>query len=143
MSKLDEFRHKYKSIISEEIEKPNRYYFNIEKDDLKDIADYLINKLEFRLSTASATEMENHMEILYHFSNDDTGRYFCPRIILEDKDNPELDSISEFSKGAKWIEREVFDFWGIKFKGHPNMKRLLAENHPQDLDKPLRYEEEK
>jgi len=143
MSKLDEFRAEYKNSISDEIEKQKRYYFNIKNKDLREIADYLINDLGLRLSTASGTEMENHLEILYHFSNDETGQYFCPRIIIQNKDNPEVNSIAEIVKGAKWIERELFDFWGIKFKGHPNMKRLLAENHPQEVDKPLRFKEEK
>src|SRR6056297_99738 len=142
MSKVDQFRDKFKNKISQEIEKKGRYYFNVENRDLRQIARYLFDEMGCRLSTATGMEREQHLEILYHFSYDETGQYFCPRVIIKDKENPEVNSIVPIVMGAKWIERELFDFWGIKFKDHPDMRRLLALNHPQKLDKPMRYEKE-
>ncbi|WP_313806714.1 NADH-quinone oxidoreductase subunit C [Flavobacterium sp.] len=40
-------------------------------------------------------------------------------------DNPEIDSVSSLFLGANWQERETFDFYGINFKGHPQLKRIL------------------
>jgi NADH-quinone oxidoreductase subunit C len=88
-------------------------------------------------------EMEHGLEILYHFSDDETGQYYCPRLVIEDKKNPSCNSIVPIVKGAEWIEREIFDFWGINFIDHPRMERLLALHHPENLDKPLRMEEKK
>ena len=42
--------------------------------------------------------------------------------------NPEIDSIVKIYDGANWMERETYDFYGIIFKGHPNLIRILNEN---------------
>ena len=142
MSKIDEFRENFKDVISREIEKKGRYYFNIPEKDLRKVARHLFEEMGCRLSTATGSEMEDHLQIIYHFSHDESGQYFCPRVVIRDKENPEIDSIVPILMGAKWIERELFDFWGIKFKDHPDMRRLLALNHPENLDKPMRFKKE-
>ena len=53
-----------------------------------------------------------------------------------DNDNLEVDSISSIFKGANWAEREAYDQYGITFKGHKNLKRLL--NHKNFIGHPLR-----
>lgn len=59
------------------------------------------------------------------------------RIPLEEA-NLELDTISELWVAADWYERECYDMYGIRFKGHPNLKRLLMwegfEGHPLRKD---------
>lgn len=42
-----------------------------------------------------------------------------------DGDQPEVDTLSDIFKAANWMERETYDFFGIKFTGHPNLKRIL------------------
>lgn len=43
-------------------------------------------------------------------------------------ENPEIDSIVDIYAGANWMERECYDFFGVIFKGHPNLKRILNED---------------
>jgi NADH-quinone oxidoreductase subunit C len=43
-------------------------------------------------------------------------------------ENPEIDSIVDIYVGANWMERETYDFYGIIFKGHPNLTRILNED---------------
>ncbi|MCC7051340.1 MAG: NADH-quinone oxidoreductase subunit C [Bacteroidia bacterium] len=40
-------------------------------------------------------------------------------------EHPTVNSITDIFNGANWMEREAFDFFGIKFNGHPNLKRIL------------------
>ena len=55
--------------------------------------------------------------------------------------NPSLPSITPVFSGANWMERETFDFYGINFKGHPNLKRILnmedMKYHPMLKEYPL------
>jgi len=53
-----------------------------------------------------------------------------------DDETLELDSITDLYLSANWAERETYDQYGVKFKGHPNLKRLL--NHHQFVGHPLR-----
>ncbi|MGB5867470.1 MAG: NADH-quinone oxidoreductase subunit C, partial [Arcobacteraceae bacterium] len=45
--------------------------------------------------------------------------------VFVDDDTLELDSITDLYLSANWAERETYDQYGVKFKGHPNLKRLL------------------
>jgi len=60
------------------------------------------------------------------------------------KDKPlEVDSVVDLWRGADWLEREVYDMFGVTFRGHPDLRRILmwdtyAEGHPLRKDFPLR-----
>ncbi len=57
------------------------------------------------------------------------------------EDDPEIDSVVSVWKSADWAEREVFDLFGVRFRGHPNLKRILMPDnytgHPLRKDYPL------
>lgn len=55
-----------------------------------------------------------------------------------DGDNPEIDSVTNLFLGANWQERETYDFYGIVFKGHPQLKRILNMDEMQVF--PMRKE---
>ena len=132
---LDKFKRKIKNIIR----KPGRLYFEVDDKDIREVAAYVFRELGCRLSTATATEVYDAIEVLYQFSHDPSGWYFCPRVRITDKKNPTMNSITPVVKGAEWIEREMFDFWGVTFRDHPRPERLLAREHPRNLDKPYRF----
>ena len=62
------------------------------------------------------------------------------RVGDEDMDGAEIDSITSIWPGANWFEREVFDMCGVKFRGHPDLRRILMypefQGHPLLKDYP-------
>ena len=76
--------------------------------------------------------------ILYSFAND---RRVKLRAFVSESD-PVIHTISHEYKGANWAEREVYDMFGIHFKGHPDLKRILMPDnygsHPLRKDYPLK-----
>jgi NADH-quinone oxidoreductase subunit C len=66
-------------------------------------------------------------------------RVRCPLAL----DSLEIDSVVALWQSANWLEREVFDMFGVNFRGHPDLRRILmpidyAEGHPLRKDFPLR-----
>ena len=115
-----------------------RVYFSLDKNDIFKATQVLFKELELRFITATATDMRDYFEIIYHFSNDPAGEVYSARVILEDKLKPEIQSITPLFPGAEWIEREIWEMLGINFKGHPNLKRLLLAEEWPEGEYPLR-----
>ena len=128
------------SKISAVIEKQRRLYFEVQDQNLKEVVRYLYKELGCRLSTATAMETYRGIEVLYHFSHDKTGQYYCPRVVMTDKDKPVMHSITPVLNGAEWIEREMAEYWGVTFLNHPRPEPLLTKDHPggAGLNQPFR-----
>jgi len=119
-----------------------RIYFSIDKKDIVKTADFLFKQLGLRFSIASGTDTPSGFEILYHFSFDKAGEFYSVRVLIKDKEHPEVDSIAPIFPGAEWIEREIWEMLGINFVGHPNLKRLLLSDDWPEGEYPLRQEHE-
>jgi NADH-quinone oxidoreductase subunit C len=63
------------------------------------------------------------------------------RVFAEDDDLPVVDSVTDLWPSANWYEREAFDFYGVMFIGHPDLRRILTDygfvGHPFRKDFPL------
>lgn len=64
--------------------------------------------------------------VIYHFHFLETNVRFRLKTFLP-KENPEIESITDLFAGANWLERETFDFYGIQFKGHPDLRVILND----------------
>ncbi len=78
--------------------------------------------------------------ILHLYSSQRTDR-FRLKVRPEDDSNPVLTSIVDIHPSANWPEREVWDMFGVRFTGHPNLKRILMYEefvgHPLRKDYPV------
>lgn len=75
-------------------------------------------------------------EVIYHFLSLPTGTRIRVKARVPEE-NPSIASVSHIWKGANFLEREVYDLMGIRFEGHPDLRRILL---PEDFDEgyPLR-----
>ena len=66
--------------------------------------------------------------VVYHLESTVTGERMALRTATLDRETPELPSVSDLWKAAEMNEREVYDFFGVRFNGHPDMRRLFLRN---------------
>ncbi len=91
--------------------------------------------------------------VVYHLLSVSLNQRLRLRVYCADDAEPMVDSVTGVWAGTDWFEREVFDMFGILFKGHPDLRRLLTDygfiGHPFRKDFPLsgnvevRYDPEK
>jgi len=134
----------------------DQLYINIENEDLIDVTLFIKNNenTKFRqlmdVTVVDYPENAQRFKVVYLFLSHE----FNQRIILSYliSENEVIPSLTPIYPAANWMEREVFDMYGVKFKDHPDMRRILTdygfEGHPLRKDFPLtghtevRYSEE-
>jgi len=115
-----------------------RAYVDIYPKDIVDIVRFMLKDLSLRFNIASAVDDFDGIEILYHFSLDPAGFVVTIRAIIKDKEDPHIDTITNVTKAAWWIEREMHELFGVNFIGNTDLRPLLL---PDDWPKgvyPLR-----
>jgi NADH-quinone oxidoreductase subunit C len=125
-------------ILDVEKKSARRIYIDIYPKDVVDMTRYLFRELGLRFNIASGIDDFDGLEILYHFAYDASGIIVTVRAVLKDKDSPHIDTITDVTKAAWWIEREIHELFGIEFDGNADMRPLLL---PDDWPKgvyPLR-----
>ncbi len=103
-------------------------------DDIKDVAKEFDSRGYF-LEDITAVDFKEKFMLVYVFGHFKEHQTVSVRCFL-DKENAVIDSISDIFGGALWKEREVYEFYGIEFKGHPNLIPLLLPAD-EDLGHPL------
>jgi NADH-quinone oxidoreductase subunit C len=79
---------------------------------------------------------QHQFSVVYHLHNWIENVRLRVRTFLTE--NPEVDTITDIFPTANWMERETWDFYGIDFKGHPQLKRIL--NMDEMISHPMRKE---
>jgi NADH-quinone oxidoreductase subunit C len=84
----------------------------------------------------------NTMDVIYHLYSIPFNQSLALKVVLS-RTSPELPSVSSVWKSANWLEREVYDMFGIVFKEHPDLRRILlpADWNGFPLRKDYKHEE--
>jgi NADH:ubiquinone oxidoreductase subunit C len=124
------------------IKNPKRIYVTIKPQDIHAVAFICFKEFKLRLCTISGVDNETDFELLYHFSCDSTGELFNFRVCLQDRSSPSVQSLTSLFHASNWVEREIYEMLGIKFLGHPNLKRLLLDDDWPQGNFPLRKKQD-
>jgi NADH-quinone oxidoreductase subunit C len=96
-----------------------------------------------RLSSVTAVDRypaEPRFEVVYHLQSIERKLRVRLKCRLRGE-NPSIESVTSVWRGADWYEREVFDLFGIRFTGHPDLRRIMLpddwEGHPLRKDYPV------
>ncbi|MFM8434243.1 MAG: NADH-quinone oxidoreductase subunit C [Planctomycetia bacterium] len=89
---------------------------------------------------------KNRYGLVYLLANTVTNQRLTLRVFVDDPD-PTVPSVVSLWEGANWLEREVWDLFGIRFEGHPDLRRLVMPEeftaHPLRKDYPLQGRSER
>jgi NADH-quinone oxidoreductase subunit C len=121
----------------------------VKKDEILDVLKLLKENREFLydylvdvtcIDYMKLKEIERFAVVYNLYSHKDNSRLRIKALVPEN--DTTISSVCSLWKGANWLEREVYDMFGITFTGHPDLKRILTpddfKGHPLRKDYPLR-----
>jgi len=119
----------------------------VRKEDILDICSFLRDDTELQynfmmdLTAVDYLGREPRFEVVYHLYSLAFNRRFRLKTRIGELDST-VDSIVSLWPSANWFEREVYDLYGITFKGHPELRRILLyedfKGHPLRKDYPIK-----
>ena len=96
-----------------------------------------------RLSSVTAVDRypaEPRFEVVYHLQSLERKQWLRMKCRVSGSE-PEIESVTSVWRGANWYEREVFDLFGIRFRNHPDLRRIMMPDdwpgHPLRKDYPV------
>ena len=111
--------------------KHNQIYLNIEENDLINVIMFLKNnnntkfKQLIDITAVDYPENDRRFKLVYLLLSHESNQRLVLSFTI--KENEVVNSITSIFPAANWVEREVFDMYGIEFKDHPDLRRILTD----------------
>lgn len=105
-------------------------YLTANRSSIYDICSYMKEMGFDHCSCVSGVDRCDRYQVVYHITSYE-GRVTAEIVVDLPHDSPEVDSVTPIWGGANWHEREAYDMFGIMFKGHPDLRRVLL---PDDYE---------
>lgn len=118
-------------------------WFNVPAEKLLETCASLRKEYEC-LNCLTGTDRGEFLEVVYHLFSYETKKSLVLKVKIE-KNTAVMPSVSSIWPSANWMEREIFDLLGIKFEGHPDLRRIMLPDdwvgHPlrKDYKEPAEY----
>ena len=113
----------------------------LEPESLNEAAAFLKDdaELDFKfLNSISAVDYIEYFELVYHLMSINHQHTAIVRSRVYGREEPSAASVTSIWKGADFQEREIWDLMGVRFSGHPNLKRIMLwegfDGHPLRKD---------
>jgi len=123
------------------ITESNKDYIIVKPDAVPKIISFLKITPEFDfdfLNSITAVDYFDYFDVVYHLTSLKNNKSLVVKTRVYGRENLVVPSIIDIFQGADYQEREVYDLMGIKFEGHPRMKRIVLwegfEGHPLRKD---------
>lgn len=126
--------------IPEAVVESSKSWIVVKSELLLQVAQFLNTTpgLNFNyLNCITGVDYLDYLEVVYHLTSMDNNHSLVLKARC-DRENPEVPSLYSLFRGADYQEREIYDLLGVRFVGHPNLKRLFMwesfEGHPLRRD---------
>jgi NADH-quinone oxidoreductase subunit C len=131
---LTSFRETFAAKIADEIQFRGETTFVIDAAALREIARFCRDQLSFDylldISSVDNFGSEPRFEVVYELYSMNAAVYLRLKLRVSE-DDPNVDTVSDIWPTANWHEREIWDMMGLRFKGHPDLRRILMwEGYP-------------
>lgn len=100
----------------------------VDKENLVAVCRFVRDQLGFDLLVCvSGADMLDHLESVYHLRSTTRAQLLQIKVRIA-REKPEVDSVVSVYPTANWLERETYDMYGIRFAGHPDLRRMLLDD---------------
>ena len=129
----DTLKQKILTIVpAAEFTEPVYEYLNVTviPADLRKLAEYLRSDPEMYFDymfCLTGVDWVTHMTVIYHLNSTVNAHSIVMKVKIQDREKPEVDTVCDLWKTAEFHEREVYDLFGIKFKNHPDLRRIFLD----------------